>query len=154
MCLNTSQKRWLPCEAECLAVKLVLDHFSYAIRESKNPVTHYCNNLPTVMAYKRLKQGIFSASARIAAFLTTVNSFDVDIVHKVGKDLLLTDYLSRHPASCSNKRCQVCDYVKEQVFIGESIVNVVTVSDIKQGKYQMPYAQSSAWVALQGKTQF
>ena len=151
VCLNTSQKRWLPCEAECLAVKLVLDHFSYAIRESKNPVTHYCDNLPTVMAYKRLKQGKFSASARIAAFLTTINSLDVDIVHKAGKDLLLTDYLSRHPASCSNRRCQVCDYVKEQVFIGEAIVNVVTVPDIMQGKYQMPYAQTSAWISLQRK---
>ena len=144
-CLNTSQRRWLPCEAECLAVKLVLDHFSPVIRESQNPITHYCDNLPTVMAYKRLKQGKFSASARIAAFLTTVNSFDVNIVHKAGKDLLLTDFISRHPTKCSSKRCQVCEYVQEQVFIGEAVVKAVTVSDIINGKYQMPYAQPAAW---------
>ena len=117
-----------------MAVKLVLENFSYAIRESQTSVTHYWDNLPTVMAYKRLKQGKFSASARIAAFLTTVNSFDVDIVHKAGKDLLLTDYISRHPTSCKNKRCQVCEYVKDQVHIGETIVNAVTASDVKEGK--------------------
>ena len=150
-CLNTSQRRWLPCEAECLAVKLVLDHFSPVIRESQNPITHYCDNLPTVMAYKRLKQGKFSASARIAAFLTTVNSFDVNIVHKAGKDLLLTDFISRHPTKCSSKRCQVCEYVQEQVFIGEAVVKAVTVSDIINGKYQMPYAQPAAWATLQQK---
>ena len=121
------------------------------IRESQHPVTHYCDNLPTVMAYKRLKQGKFSASARIAAFLTTVNSYDVDVVHKSGKDILLTDYISRHPSSCSTKKCQVCEYVKEQVFIGEAIVGKVTASDILEGKYQMPYAQPSAWTTLQKK---
>ena len=150
-CLNTSQKRWLPCEAECLAVKLVLDHFSPVIREAQSSITHYCDNLPTVMAYRRLKQGKFSASARIAAFLTTVNSLDVDIVHKAGKDILLTDYISRNPVSCSGKRCQVCEYVKEQVFVGEAIVRTVTVPDIMKGRYQMPYTQPAAWASLQHK---
>ena len=103
------------------------------------------------MAYRRLKQGKFSASARIAAFLTTVNSLDVDIVHKAGKDILLTDYISRNPSRCDNKRCQVCEYVKEQVFVGEAILRTVKVSDIMDGKYQMPYTQPAAWASLQQK---
>ena len=45
--LNSNQKRWLPCEAECLGVKLVIEHFASIIRESQSPVTHYCDNLVT-----------------------------------------------------------------------------------------------------------
>ena len=84
-------KKWLPCEAECLGVKLVLEHFAPILKESKYQIVHYCDNLPTVNAYKRLKQGKFSSSPRIAAFLISVNSYDVDIIHKAGKDIKLTD---------------------------------------------------------------
>ena len=125
-CLNNNQKRWLPCEAECLAVKLVLDHFGPILRESKKTVIHNCDNLPTVLAYERLKQGKFSTSSRIAAFLTTVNMYDVKLVHRAGKDIALTDYISRHPIKCSVKRCQTCDFVDEQVEIGNHI-NRITV---------------------------
>jgi len=34
-CLNNNQIRWLPCEVECLGVKLVLDHFWPILQESK-----------------------------------------------------------------------------------------------------------------------
>ena len=134
-----------------MGVKLVVEHFAPLIRESQHPVTHYCDNLPTVLAYKRLKQGKFSSSARIAAFLTTINAYDVDVVHKAGKDILITDYISRHPEVCSTRKCQVCDYVKDQVFIGEAVVASVTVPDILEGRFQMPYTQPAAWAALQKK---
>ena len=111
--LNNNQSRWLPCEAECLGVKLVLEHFSPMIRESRKTVVHYCDNLPTVLAYERLKQGKFIASSRIAAFLTTVNLYDIKLIHKAGKDLLLTDYISRNPGHCVHKKCQTCEYVKD-----------------------------------------
>ena len=42
--LNSNQKRWLPCEAECLGVKLVVEHFASVIRESHSTVTHFCDN--------------------------------------------------------------------------------------------------------------
>ena len=112
---------------------------------------HHCDNLPTVMAYARLKQGKFSTSARIAAFLTTVNEYDVQLVHTAGKDLPLTDYVSRHPMVCEEKRCQTCNFVKEQVDIGNTLVNKVTVEDILQGKFSVPYLQPRTWVALQKK---
>ena len=104
-----------------------------------------------MLTYRRLKQGKFSVSSRIAAFLSTVNALDVDIVHKSGKDIQLTDYVSRHPPECEGKRCQVCDYVKEQVFIGEAIINRINAADILDGRYQMLYVQPSAWSSLQRK---
>ena len=64
-CLSGSRRKWLPCEAECLGVKLVLEHFAPLLRESKHQIVHYCDNLPTVLAYERLKQGKFSSSSRI-----------------------------------------------------------------------------------------
>ena len=149
--LTNNQSRWLPCEAECLGVKLVLEHFSSIIRQSQNTIIHYCDNLPTVLAYQRLKQGKFSASSRIAAFLTTVNLYDVKLVHKAGKDLLLTDYISRNPTTCQHKRCQTCDYVNDQVDIGEAIVNKITVTEILDGKYSMPYLQPKTWSIIQQK---
>ena len=150
-CLNATQRKWLPCEAECLGVKLVLEHFASKLRESKHQVTHYCDNMPTVLAYQRLKQGKFSASPRIAAFLTSVNTFNVNIVHKAGRDITLTDYISRNPPICSTKRCQVCAYVDEQVQIGDAIVHKISVQDILNEKYKMPYVQPAAWSKLQKK---
>ena len=99
VCLNSTQQKWLPCEAECLGVKLVLEHFAPLLRDSIHQVTHYCDNLPTVLVFQKLKQGRFSSSPRIAAFLTSVNTFNVNIVHKVGKDIALTDYISRNPSN-------------------------------------------------------
>ena len=150
-CLNSTQQKWLPCEAECLGVKLVLEHFAPLLKESTHQVTHYCDNLPTVLAFQKLKQGKFSSSPRIAAFLTSVNTFNVNIVHKAGKDIALTDYISRNPVECRTKRCQVCSFTKEQVEIGDALVHKVTVSEILEGTYKMPYSQVKTWVTLQKK---
>ena len=151
VCLNSTQQKWLPCEAECLGVKLVLEHFAPIFRESNHQVTHFCDSLPTVLAFQKLKQGKFSSSPRIAAFLTSVNSFNVNIVHKSGKDIVLTDYISRHPVECHVKRCQVCAFAKEQVEIGDALVQKITVNEILEGTYKMPYSQVRTWVTLQRK---
>ena len=151
VCLKSTQQKWLPCEAECLGVKLVLEHFAPIIKESNQQVTHFCDNLPTVLAFQKLKQGKFRSSPRIAAFLTSVNTFDVNIVHKSGKDIALTDYISRHPVTCQTKRCQVCSFSREQVEIGDALVQRVTVKDILDGTYKMPYLQARTWASLQKK---
>ena len=151
VCLNATQRKWLPCEAECLGVKLVLDHFAPLLKESNQQTIHYCDNLPTVNAYQRLKQGKFSSSPRIAAFLTSVNSHNVNIVHKAGKDIKLTDYISRNPMKCNSNRCQVCQYAAEQVEIGDAIVRKISVEDILSQKLKMPYVQPATWVKLQKK---
>ena len=121
------------------------------IRESKHEIIHHCDNLPTCLAYERCKQGKFSNSSRIAAFLLTINSMNVKIVHKSGASLKLTDYISRHPVQCDQERCQICQYVTEQVFVGEGLINQLTVGDVLDGTLPMPYLQVSAWSALQNK---
>ena len=73
VCLNPTQQRWMPCESECLGVKLVLEHFQPLFRDSHHPIIHYCDNLPTVLAYERAKQGKFSNSSRISCFKCQVS---------------------------------------------------------------------------------
>ena len=150
-CLNPSQKRWQVCESESLGAKLVLEHFQPLFRNSEHEIIHYCDNLPTIMAYERAKQGKFSTSSRIATFLLSINSMNVKIVHKSGASLKLTDYISRHPVKCEAVRCQICQYVSDEVAIGEAVVNQLTVSDVLDGSLPMPYLQVSAWIALQNK---
>ena len=72
-------------------------------------------------------------------------------MHKSGKDIALTDYISRHPVTCQTKRCQVCSFSREQVEIGDALVQRVTVKDILDGTYKMPYLQARTWASLQKK---
>merc|ERR1712020_50304 len=67
--LKDHQTRWLPCEGESLAAKLIVNHFSHYIRESKNTTIVFTDNEPLAAAFRRLRQGQFSNSSRIASFL-------------------------------------------------------------------------------------
>ena len=46
---------------------------------------------------------------------------------------------------------QTCDYVNDHVDIGEAIVNKISVTEILDGKYNMPYLQPKTWSVLQQK---
>jgi hypothetical protein len=90
---------------------LTSKHFSPHIRENKNVTTVYTDNMPTVHAWRRMKKGAFSASARVASFLTGLSALTVEVVHKPGKEMITSDYNSCHPNSCSLNRdvnMQVC----------------------------------------------
>ena len=149
--LNKFQSNWLPCEGEGLACKLVLEHFKHYIRENRNTVTHFTDSLPCVQAFKRAKLGAFSSSARIATFLTTISSLNIEILHTPGKDIELVDYVSRHPNTCSLPKCQICKFVTEQVDIGENAakLNSIQVDDILSGKLPTPFLQRQSWINAQ-----
>ena len=149
--LNGFQTKWLPCEGESLACKLVLDHFRNYIRENKNVVHHFTDSLPCVHAFKRARMGAFSTSARISTFLTTLNSLNVEIHHKAGKDIQLVDYISRHPNSCSDIKCQICKFVNEQVKIGDNTakLNSIQIQDVLSGKLNTPFLQRKSWLNAQ-----
>ena len=138
--LNAFQTKWLPCEGESLACKLVLEHFRPYIRENKNTVKHFTDSLPCVQAFKRAKLGAFSASARISTFLTAINSMNVEILHMAGKDIQLVDYISRHPNTCSQTKCQICKFIAEHVQIGDNTykLNSIQISDVLSGKINIP----------------
>ena len=152
--LNSHQKNWLPCEGEALGVKLVARHFSPLIMENDNITTIYTGNLPTVHAWRRLKTGAFSTSARVASFLTGVSALRVEIVHKPGEKMTVSDYNSRHPNSCSDHQCKVCQFAFDLQKIGNEAIPMVcsiSVADIENGTIKMPFTQRAAWAKVQSE---
>ena len=150
--LNKHQRNWWPCEGEALGVRLAAQHFSPFIRESSNITTIHTDNLPTVHAWKRLKAGAFSSSARVAAFLTGISTLSVEIIHTPGKNIPLSDYNSRHPSSCDEERCQICKFASKLEVLGDKVIPMVgsiTVEDILKGSLKMPFYQRSAWLKTQ-----
>ena len=136
------------CEGEALGVKLISKHFSPHIRENKNVTTVYTDNLPTVHAWRRMKTGAFSASARVASFLTGLSALTVEVVHKPGKEMITSDYNSRHPNSCSEQRCKICKFAYEMEKLGDAAVYTVksiSASDVENGLIKMPHSQRNAW---------
>ena len=77
------------------------------VRESKNTTKIHTDNMPSVQAWKRLKTGAFSSSARVASFLTGLSTLRVELVHNPGKNNMVSDYNSRNPFTCSEPRCQI-----------------------------------------------
>ena len=150
--VSKHQRKWFPCEGESLAVKLVVEHFAHYLRESKNQVIHHTDNLPVVQAWKRSKGGSYSTSARISTFLSGISALNIEIVHTPGKDLKSTDFYSRHPNECSNKKCQICMFANKLEDVGDRtipMVGTITVADIQQGIVSMPFTQKPAWLKTQ-----
>ena len=150
--LSVHQKNWLPCEGEALGVKLISKHFSQVIRESRNISTIHTDNLPTVHAWKRMKTGAFSASARVASFLTGLSALTVEVVHKPGKEMIVSDYNSRHPNTCNENRCKICKFAYELEKMGDAAVHAVrsvSADDVEKGAIRMPHIQRPAWKKVQ-----
>ena len=143
------QSRWLPCEGEALATKLVLQHFKPLLLNSDKTIIHHTDSLPTVQAWQKSKTGAFSNSARISAFLTELSTLDVELVHNPGKNMEYSDYASRHAFECLEKSCQVCSYLKNLVFTADNIIGNISVQDIEKGNIAMPFTQQAAWKQAQ-----
>ena len=115
---------------------MICKHFTPLIRENKNVTTIFTDNLPTVHAWRRMKTGAFSASAKVASFLTGLSTLTVEVIHKPGKEMITSDYNSRHPNSCSEKRCKICKFAYEMEKIGDGAVyNIksINANDIENG---------------------
>ena len=138
--LSKHKRSWLPCEGEAAGIRLVIDHFRHHIRESKNVTVHYTDSMACVLAWKRSLKGAFSASARIATFLTGLSSLPIELHHKPGKLMYTTDYASRHPPQCQSKQCQICKFVEDWEEMGDLATNIrnVTVEKVKSGQILMP----------------
>ena len=143
------QSRWLPCEGEALASKLVLQHFKPQLQNSNHTVIHHTDSLPTCQAWQKSKTGAFSTSARIAAFLTEISTMDVEFVHTPGNTMLYSDYASRNAKNCHDYQCQICKYLSDLVFTADNVVRTEKVEDIEGGKVAMPFVQQTAWIQAQ-----
>ena len=73
---------------------------------------------------------------------------NVEIVHTPGKDMQASDYNSRHPQTCQESRCQICQFALEMEQMGDNVAKI-SVQDVEQGSVNMPFIQRSAWVKVQ-----
>ena len=146
--VNKHQKQWYACEGKALAVRLVLEHFLPYIRENKNQTIHHTVNQPVIQAWRKSKTGAFSTSARISAFLSGVSTMNVEIIHTPGREMKSSDYNSRHPEECADKKCQICKFAYQLELTGDNI-SKITVNDVDKGTVKMPFHQRSAWLKAQ-----
>ena len=145
------QTRWLPCEGEALASKMVIHHFKPLLQNSKKTIVHHTDNLPTCQAWEKSKTGAFSNSARIAAFLTEISDLDIEFKHTPGANMGYSDYASCNANCCSEKSCQICKYLQNLVFTADNIIKSITVGDIEKGNVAMPFTQQAAWLQAQSQ---
>ena len=145
--LDKDQSRWLTCECEALAVKKVINHFEPEIRDSDQETLHLCDNMPTVLAWKKLLTGKFSTNARITTFLLAMAAHPVRLEHRPGSSLDLADHASRNPAQCKDGCCAVCTFLKEDLDIGN---NLEGVRSIEEGIPSLaPFLQIGTWLDIQ-----
>ena len=144
--LKEHQCKWLPCELEALAISSAADHFSPFIRECKSPSQILTDSKPCVQAWNKLQKGLFSASARVSTFLSTLASLNVVLCHIKGSDNIISDFESRNPMTCNDSNCQICKFVQDSV---DSVVAAVSISDVLEGKLRMPFLNPSSWRSAQ-----
>ena len=113
--LKGAQSRWTPCEKECLAIKLLVQHYQPFIRESNEKTTIFTDNIVSVHAWNAIKLGKISTSSRVASFISTMCENNIDIVHFPGTLTKVADYNSRHPVSCNLEKCQTCRFVQKEI---------------------------------------
>ena len=101
-----------------------------------------------------MKTGAFSSSARIASFLTGLSTLDVELAHKPGKDMNVSDYYSRHPNSCDDNKCKICAFAAKIEKLGDAAINnvrTISAEDVEKGLVRMPHTQRSAWRKIQSE---
>ena len=144
--LKQHQVNWLPCEIEALAISASINHWSPYILESTNTVQILSDSRPCVQAYDRLCRGQFSSSARVSTFLSALSCYKVSLQHISGAANLPADYHSRHPMECDTQDCQICRFIHNSATV---TVHKLCISDILDGKFNMPFLSRTAWKATQ-----
>ena len=144
--LRKGQCSWLPCEIEALAIGSAISYFSPIIIQSDHRPKVATDSKACVMAYNRMRRGLFSSSARVMTFLTAVCRYQVEITHIAGAKIPFTDYASRHPIECPSETCQVCKFVSE---FADGVVRKLAVKDVMDGQAQMPFLNRQSWLDSQ-----
>ena len=144
--LKKHQISWLPCEIEALSISAAVNHFAPDLVNSEHQTLVLTDNLPSVQAYQKLKKGQFSTSARVSTFLSTVSRYNIVIAHLKGSENVYSDYASRNPVECDNKKCQICSFIEE---VSESVIRSCSVKDILESKNSVPFSSRNGWHELQ-----
>ena len=144
--LSSNQIDWLPCEREALAIGSSVRYFQPYITEADHQTSCLTDNKPCVQAYGKMKRGEFSASPRVATFLSICHRFKVNVQHIAGVDIALSDFQSRNPDECEDSNCQICKFLSESE---DSVVRTITVQEVLAGKHKIPFLSRKAWQSTQ-----
>ncbi len=144
--MKKHQVTWLPCEVEALCIGAALKHFAPYILQSSSRAQVLTDSRPCVQAFAKLCRGEFSNSSRVTSFLSIVARFQAQIGHVSGAANLPSDYTSRNPTTCDDRSCQVCSFVDE---LSDTVVRSVTIQDVLNGSYKMPFLNRKAWSLTQ-----
>ena len=101
-----AMKRWAPCEGEAWMIRIGVENHSPWIEESSFVTEVATDSYPCVLAFNRLRRGLFSKSVRVAYFLSTLGSYRVELVHRPGLN---------HPGDYDSRNCASCDLGKKFV---------------------------------------
>ena len=148
--LKDHQSRWFPCEIEALSVASSIQHFGPYLRESSMTTQILTDNRPCVQAWERMKRGEFSTSSRVAAFMSTLAQYRVDVKHIEGSKNLPSDFQSRNPPLCDSSACQICKFVDDS---DVAVIKSITVEEIMSGQVRVPYDNRGVWKKLQMECQ-
>ena len=72
----------------------------------------------------------------------------MEIIHTLGRELSSSDYNSRHPEECTEKKCQICKFANKLESDGDMVAKI-TVADVEKGAVHMPFIQRSVWLKVQ-----
>ena len=150
--VDSYKSNWWPCEGEALGCRMVLEAYKPYILENNNTTVVFTDNRPVVDAWNMARKGGFSSNARVSTFLVAVSNLPIEIRHKAGKDMEISDYASRHPITCTEKICAICRFAYDQQMIGdncEQLVREITVEDVMSGRVSMPCTSRRAWLSVQ-----
>ena len=140
--VKKNQIMWLPCEIEALGINLSINAFKNFIQESKHETKFLTDSKACVGAFRKLSVGGFSLSPRISSFLMNLKSINISIEYIKGSAIKLTDVSSRNPVNCEDEKCQVCQFIKENVNLS---VHSISVKDIEEGTFKMPFYNKNVW---------
>ena len=71
----------------------------------------------------------------------------IRLEHRPGSNLLLADHASRHPATCKEKTCQLCDFVNDEVESANILTGVFNIDD--NIPIEAPFLQLKTWKTIQ-----
>ena len=131
-----------------MSLATATNHFSPYIIQSMKPACILTDSKPCVQAFEKLCRGEFSASPRVATFLSTVSWYQVSVRHVAGSAILPSDFASRNAPECDNPTCQVCSFVPRTE---ESVVRRSSVQHILSGSAKLPVTTRAAWLAIQSE---
>ena len=155
-----TKKRWPPCEGEAWMIKIGLENHSPWIWDSNEKCEVATDNMPCVLAYKRLLRGEFSNSVRVAYYLSSIAHIPCFIIHKPGMNHP-GDFDSRNPVPCNfgDSTCHVCKFAfdesgqsAQEILYqpGDAVIGAAfTVADIDSGALSIPFTQTSGWKNIQ-----